>query len=205
MHDSIVVARSEDARQLILLFHGVGATAASLDALGRILARRCAPAFVVCVAAPFGSDRGPGRQWFSVRGIGEDNRVARVAAAMPLFNDTVNHWQREAAIGPAATTLLGFSQGAIMSLESMQGPHALSGRVVAIAGRFAAEPQVAPATPAVNLIHGDRDPVISSEHSERAFATLSTLGCSVTLDLVRALGHLIDERVVERILHRMVA
>lgn len=205
MRNSIVVARDPGAQQLVLLFHGVGATAASLEPLGRVLARRFAPALIVSVAAPFKSDRGQGRQWFSVRGISESNRAARIAAAIPLFTDTVNHWQREAALAPEATTLLGFSQGAIMALEATQLPATPAGRVVAIAGRFTSAPQFAPPALAVHLIHGEDDPVIPSLRSVQAFEALTALGGRVTLDLVSGLGHVIDERVVERIVHRMRA
>jgi phospholipase/carboxylesterase len=204
VRDSVIVARSENAQRLILLFHGVGADAASLEPLGRVLARRFAPAFVVCVCAPFDADRGRGRLWFSVRDIDDASRVTRAGAAMPLFLEAVRYWQRETDLEPAATTLLGFSQGAIMSLESMQSPQASAGRVIAVAGRLASEPRRAPAI-RVNLIHGDQDPVISSALSQRAFEALTALGYTVTLDLIPKLGHVIDERVVERILHRMSA
>jgi phospholipase/carboxylesterase len=205
VRDSIVVARDEGAQRLMLLFHGVAATAANLEPIAKILAQRFAPAFVVSVGAPFDHDRGPGRQWFSVQGINDDKRIARAAAAMPLFIAAVKHWQGEARLGPAATTLLGFSQGAIMSLESLHGPQALAGRVVAIAGRFAAYPQLLPSALRVNLIHGKRDRVISSSLSQQAFETLAALGCEVSLDLISKLGHVLDERIVERILYRMGA
>ena len=205
VRDSIVVARDKGAQRLILLFHGVAATAANLEPLGKILASRLAPAFVVSVCAPFEYDRGPGRQWFSVRGINDGKRIARATAAMPLFNAAVNHWQAEAGLGPNATTLLGFSQGAIMALESMHRPPAPAGRIVAIAGRFASAARAARSFPTVNLIHCVDDPVIASSQSQQAFTTLAGLGCEVTLDLISDLGHVIDEQVIERILDRLRA
>ncbi len=36
-----------------------------------------------------------GRQWFSVQGITEDNRQARVDAIMPTFIETVRYWQKQ--------------------------------------------------------------------------------------------------------------
>ncbi|HSV78739.1 MAG TPA: hypothetical protein VLK85_05975 [Ramlibacter sp.] len=53
-------------------------------------------------------------------------------------------WQRESGIGANATALIGFSQGAIMALESTQQPEPVAARVIAIAGRFAQPPRVAP-------------------------------------------------------------
>jgi phospholipase/carboxylesterase len=59
---------------------------------------------------------------------------------------------------------IGFSQGAIMALESTQQPsHAHSAtRVIAIAGRFAQLPRHAPQGVAVHLMHGEQDRVIEA-------------------------------------------
>lgn len=66
-----------------------------------------------------------GRQWFSVQGITEDNRQARVDAIMPTFIETVRYWQKQSGVGANATALIGFSQGAIMALESIKAEPAL--------------------------------------------------------------------------------
>jgi hypothetical protein len=39
---------------------------------------------------------------------------------MPTFIETVRYWQKQSGLGPQATALIGFSQGAIMSLESIK-------------------------------------------------------------------------------------
>ena len=61
-----------------------------------------------------------GRQWFSVEGVTEENRQARIDAIMPTFIETVRYWQEKSGVGTDATALIGFSQGAIMSLESVK-------------------------------------------------------------------------------------
>lgn len=50
----------------------------------------------------------------------EENRQARIDAAMPAFIDTVRYWQQQSGVGADATALIGFSQGSIMSLESVK-------------------------------------------------------------------------------------
>ena len=53
MSDSVIVARpTGPAQQLMLLFHGVGASAQDLVPLGRVLAEEFPEAFIVSVAAP---------------------------------------------------------------------------------------------------------------------------------------------------------
>ncbi len=87
---------------LVLLFHGVGASAANLLPLAEWIAQGRPDAFVVSVDAPHPSGLGSGREWFSVLGVTEDNRVPRIAEAMPLFRDTVARWQAESGLGAAA-------------------------------------------------------------------------------------------------------
>ena len=75
----IVVQAPASPGRLIALFHGVGSDAPDLVPLGQWLARALPQAAVVSVPAPFPSDLGLGRQWFSVRGVTEDSRPARSA------------------------------------------------------------------------------------------------------------------------------
>lgn len=204
MHDSIIVHQpTTTPAQLILLFHGVGSRAEDLQPLGQALGRHFADAFIVSVRSPDASDLGAGWQWFSVRGVDEANRVTRVADTMPRFVQTVQYWQGKTRLAAAATTLIGFSQGAIMALESTQQPVPLARSIMAIAGRFAQSPRHAPTSAHVHLMHGDTDPVMPTRLSELALAQLLSLGGSATLDRFPGLGHGIDARVLERIIERM--
>lgn len=193
------------AGQLILLFHGVGANAQNMVPVGRALAKEIPDAFVVSVDAAQACDMGVGRQWFSVRGVTEENRIARVEAAMPDFLAAIRRWQGEARVGDEATTWVGFSQGAIMALEATQRTPILARRVIAIAGRFAQPLRVAPPATTLNLIHGEQDSVIPVSHSIDAATRLQGLGADATIDLIPGLGHGIDGRVLDRILERMQA
>jgi phospholipase/carboxylesterase len=205
MAASLVIQQpARPAGQLILLFHGVGANAQGMAPLGQAMASHFPQAMVVCVESPHASDLGAGFQWFSVVGVTEDNRPARIAAAMPGFQAEVRHWQALAQTDAAHTTLMGFSQGAIMALESTQQPgDPLAGRVVAWAGRFAQPPQHAPHRTAVHLIHGEQDPVIQPAHSLAAAQQLQALNAQVTLDRVPGLGHGVDAQALGCALKRM--
>ncbi len=198
---SAVVARPTGrVDELILLFHGVGADARSLIPFGQFLAGHRPAAQVVSVEAPFACDLGMGRQWFSVRDVTEENRPARVAQAMPEFASAVRHWQARSGVSAGGTVLIGFSQGAIMALESLQAGAPLAGRIISLAGRFARAPGRAPAGTLVHLIHGADDAVIPPGHSEQAAQALRTLGGQVTIDVLPGLGHGLDARVASRVL-----
>ena len=138
MHKTdIVIARPQPSEQLVLIFHGVGSSSQDLAPLGQALANTHKGAAVVCVQAPYASELGRGHEWFSVMGVTEDNRPERIAQAMPLFFQSVHHWQDVMGIGAERTVLVGFSQGAIMALEASQTAVSLAAKVIAMAGRFA--------------------------------------------------------------------
>lgn len=198
MHDaSLVVARPAAANLLVLLFHGVGSSAANLVPLGDAIAQARPDAMVVSVDAPHASTLGSGREWFSVLGVTEQNRPARIARAMPSFLQTVAHWQQAAGLGPEQTVLVGFSQGAIMALESTQVQGVVPAScVVALAGRFAEPVRRAPAGVHFHLVHGEADNVVPARFSVEAAAALQARHAQVTLDLLPGLGHGIDGRAL---------
>lgn len=203
MHEaSIVIARPERPAQLVLLFHGVGSSAANLATLGEAIARARPDAMVVSIDAPFPSGLGSGREWFSVLGITEQNRPERIAKVMPLFLDVISQWQRTSGVGPAGTVLVGFSQGAILSLEATQTEVATNPaeRVIALAGRFAVPVRQAPPRLRCNLIHGAQDAVVSHTFSVAAAEALKALGGDATLDLLPGLGHGIDARALQLVI-----
>lgn len=204
MHESVIIQRPDGpASELVLLFHGVGATANDLVPLGAMVANAMPEATVVSVNAPHPSSLGRGREWFSVVGVTEQSRPGRVAQAMGAFVDTVAQWQREAGATPARTTLIGYSQGAIMSLEAGRQEPVLAGRVVAIAGRFAVTPESLSASIAFHFIHGAQDQVIPARHAVEAAAALRERGVLVTLDVLPSLGHTIDARVGSILIERL--
>jgi phospholipase/carboxylesterase len=189
--------------RLFLLFHGVGATADGLVPLAEFIAAHFPQAVVLSVPAPYQSDFGSGRQWFSVRGVTEENRPARVAEVMPVFAETVRNLQRRYGIGPEATVLVGFSQGAIMSLESVRLDQQLAGRVVAIAGRFSLLPERAPPGTAIHFVHGTSDGVVLSSYAAAAAEKLKQLGAQVTIDLAPHGGHEITQEMAEAMVARL--
>jgi phospholipase/carboxylesterase len=195
--DIVVHRPSTPARQLLLLFHGVGASPEGFEPLGPALARD--DRWVVAVRSPFPSDMGAGAQWFSVRGVDEANRIDRVAVVMPRFVQTVRDWQARTGLGASATALAGFSQGAIMALASTQQAPRLASCVVAMAGRFPQPPEVSPRDTSVHFIHGDQDPVIAPDFSTAAAQRLRALGARVSIERLPGLGHAIDPRVVARL------
>jgi phospholipase/carboxylesterase len=107
---------------------------------------------------------------------------------MPGFVATVKHWQQQAGLDAGKTLLAGFSQGAIMALESTQAEPMLARRVVAMAGRYAVPPTRKPAA-TIHLLHGSADPVMPAALAQEACEQVMRLGGDATLDLVPGVGH----------------
>ncbi len=188
---ALILQRPAQPAQLILLFHGVGSNAQSMAALGQAYARAFPQAMVVALDAPTPSELAPGGwQWFSVAGVTEENRPQRVAAALPAFEYAVRHWQRQSGVDAAGTALVGFSQGAIMALESALRPEPVAARVIAIGGRFARLPeQPLHEGGSIHLLHGKADAVMPYRHAVEAAYRLKSLGADFTADVLPLVGH----------------
>jgi phospholipase/carboxylesterase len=122
---------------------------------------------------------------------------------MPAFVAAVHHWQTEAGSGVPATALIGFSQGAIMALESTRHGASLAGRVASIAGRFALLPERARPETTMHLFHGKTDAVIAYTHTIAAAERLVELGGDVTADVLPFVGHEINRTVEDLLIERL--
>ena len=194
---SIVVQQPATPEQLILLFHGVGDSAAGMAPVGSHFAQAFPQALVVSIDGTFASGMGSGRQWFSVQGITEDSRQERVDAVMSHFINIVRHWQQKSGLGAPQTTLVGFSQGTIMSLEGVKAQPQLAGQVIAFSGRFATLPQQPIADVVIHFIHGEQDGVIPMGYAKAATSSLLVLGSRVTLNLDANTGHGINQPMLK--------
>jgi len=184
------------AAPLVILLHGVGGTPADMAPLADSIAAALPDARITAVPAALPYDLGmQGFQWFSVDAITEENRPARIGAALPTFIDTIRAVQRTHGATPADTVLVGFSQGAIMALAACRDAF-LAGHVVAIAGRFAPLPDAWDRRTTVALVHGTMDGTMPADHSRRAAARLAELGAEVQLDLVPRTVHMLAPAIV---------
>lgn len=192
--------------QLLILLHGVGASPAAMAPLAQLLRSKFAQSAVLVPAGFDAFDMGrPGRQWFSLQGLTEDNRVARVAAMLPRLIAWVHAAQQRLQVGPAATALVGFSQGSIVALEAVAAEDGLAGRVLAFSGRYARLPDRAPAYTTIHLLHGGLDPVMPADHAREALQHLGALRGDATLDIAEEVGHELHPALVDCALRRLTS
>lgn len=158
-------------RQVIFL-HGVGGTGAAMRPLAEALALPRPAAFP---DGPHPFDMGPGRQWFSVKGVTEANRPGRVAEVLPAFARLI-----ERLGDPRDSLLIGFSQGAIMALHAVAAGLPVAG-VIALSGRLAGPVGPRSDWPPVPLLHGADDPVMPVTTARATEAWLHDAGADPRL------------------------
>lgn len=191
-------------RQLFILLHGVGAQPSDLLPLAlRLNDAFPDGAFLMPDGIATFDGGGSGRQWFSIDGVTEENRVARVAAAMPLLHRLIREAQQRLGILQTDTALLGFSQGAIMALEYIIAHDGGAGRVIAFSGRFAKLPDRVPEFTTLHLLHGEADRVIPVMYAYAAYQRFSELQGDATIDVATNVGHEIHPVLAERAIRRL--
>jgi phospholipase/carboxylesterase len=192
---------------LFLLFHGIGGSGRDMQPLAEALRAQYPQAAVLSFDAPEPFDGvpggGSGYQWFSARGIDEENRPGRVAAALPGFVALVRAVAAQYGIGWERVALAGFSQGAIMALEAVQAEPELAGRVLAFGGRHATLPAHAPEQVSVHLLHGMADAVLPYQYAVESAQALVQLGGDVTADVRPGIGHELHPELIKKAMEQL--
>lgn len=183
-------------RKLVILLHGVGSSGSNLMPLGKAWARALPDTDFVSPDGPEAFDLGAGRQWFSVKGVTEANRPARVVSARATFDRVLKEIiEAHGQTGHLdRVALVGFSQGSIMALDALASGRWPVAAIVAFSGRLASPSPLtpSPSTRAL-LIHGDADPVMPLAESERAVTMLRSAGVAADLRVLAGIGHTISD------------
>lgn len=188
-------ARSGKARSLVVFLHGYGADGADLLGLADPLAPHLPHTVFVAPDAPEPCAGNPmGRQWFGIPwmdGTPEDEAKAGVARSAEDLNAFLDARLAAEGLGPEALALVGFSQGAMMSLHVAPRRDPAVGAVVAISGRLLAPELLGEVKtrPPIMLIHGDRDPVVPFAEMDRAAEALAAAGFDVYGHIMEGTPH----------------
>jgi phospholipase/carboxylesterase len=189
-------AAQGQATGLVMFLHGYGADGSDLLGLADVLGPHLPG---VAFVAPDAPERciggGFGFQWFPIPwldGSSEAAAEAGLIGAAADLNGFIDAQLADAGLGPENLVLIGFSQGAMMSLHvAPRRPAAVAG-VVAISGRLL-RPEVLAADavvkPPVLLIHGDQDPVVPFSDMAKAGDALVAAGFPTYGHVMQGTGH----------------
>jgi phospholipase/carboxylesterase len=186
----------EKAGALVVFLHGYGADGADLLGLADVLSPHL---LGVAFMAPDAPERcvggGFGFQWFPIPWL-DGSPVALAEAGLDAaaadLNGFLDARLAEEGLDAERLVLVGFSQGAMMSLhvalrraEPVAGVVAISGRLLrpeALAGEISVRPPVL-------IMHGDQDPVVPFEDMGKAGDALVGAGVPTYGHVMKGTGH----------------
>lgn len=186
----------EKASGLVIFLHGYGADGADLLGLADVLAPHLPG---VAFVAPDAPERcvggGFGFQWFPIPWLDGSPQAAAEAGLVAAAEDLNGFLDAQLAaegLAPDRLVLVGFSQGAMMSLHvAVRRAEPVAG-VVAISGRLLAPERLeadAVSKPPVLLVHGDQDPVVPFADMGKAGDALVAAGFQTFGHVMRGTGH----------------
>ena len=189
-------AKSGKARSLVVFLHGYGADGADLLGLADPLADHLPDTVFMAPDAPDTCAGNPfGRQWFPIPrfdGSSEVDAAVAMNRAAADLNAFLDQRLADEGLTPAALALVGFSQGAMMSMHVAPRRAVAMAGVVAISGKLMM-PQVlaaeAKVKPPVLLIHGDRDDVVPFGEMQAAGNALVKAGFETFGHVMQGTGH----------------
>ena len=184
-------------RALVILVHGYGANGDDLIGLAPALSRALPGAAFAAPHAPQPVPGHPGgRQWFPITRLDPHLMAEGARAAAASLDGFIDAERARFRLAPGACALVGFSQGAMMSLhvglrraEPLAALVGFSGLLVA-PERLAAE---ARSRPPVLLAHGERDEVVPVHALAAARDALSAAGVGCRWRVSPGLPHTIGE------------
>jgi phospholipase/carboxylesterase len=184
-------------KSLVVLLHGLGADGNDLISLASYWAPLLPETEFSSPNAPFPCDMAPiGYQWFSFQERTREAVLAGVRAAAPFLDAFLDEALEARGLDESRLALVGFSQGAMMSLHvGLRRAKPVAG-IVGYSGRLIGEDVLADelrSKPPVLLMHGTADELVPFESLALAEKSLTVLGVPVTTVRRPGLGHGIDE------------
>ena len=182
-------------KKLIILCHGYGADGQDLMGLAPYWQKLMPDAAFAAPNAPMRCDQNPmGYQWFPITGGDRAALAKGVALAAGALQSFILKEARRLHIEEESVALVGFSQGTMMSLHVglrlPKKPAAIVGFSGALADPESLKEEEIQKPP-VLLIHGDSDPMIAPQATEKAAQALGALNLLVRWHISPRTGHAI--------------
>lgn len=186
----------------VLLLHGLGSNADDLIELAPFLSPALPQTVFISPNAPQPCDMAPfGRQWFSLQHWTPASMWQGVQAAAGALEQMIADVKAEFGLPAGKIALVGFSQGAMMSLHVAPRLDEPLAAVVGLSGALVGEEHLAAeirSRPPVLLAHGQLDPVVPYAAMLAAAAVLQRNNIEVTTETRPLMAHNIDDAVLSR-------
>lgn len=188
--------RSGAIKHAAIFLHGYGSNGADLISLAPMLDLPDTQFLSPNAPFPFEMGYPGGYQWFGLADRDPERILREIKVAAPILNQFIDTTIARFNLTDADIALVGFSQGAMMSLyASLRRPKPV-GAVVAISGALkggASLKAEITARPATCIIHGMLDEVVPFSSMKEAQLALQENNVPVETHARPQLGHSIDE------------
>jgi phospholipase/carboxylesterase len=183
------------AKRIIILLHGWGASGTDLMDLSPAMASEFPDAVFLAPDGPDPCSANPmGRQWFPLDGD-QASIDAGPDQAFPYVKGLIEAICDETGLGLDAVTLVGFSQGGMMTLHTATRLSSPVHAAISFSGALLAPDKLADAVsakPPILLVHGQDDQVVPFQAMTIAEAVLTQAGLTVKAVGREGLDHGID-------------
>lgn len=192
----------ENPDNIVIFLHGYGANGRDLLSLAPELSDVLPNTVFISPDAIFPFEGGiPGAyQWYSLMDRSDENILIGARHAAPIINGFIDTQLNKFKLTPDRLFIIGFSQGAMLSIYTAYRRNELIGGVISFSGFMVASDGIAheiKSKPPILLTHGLEDNVVPSIATEFATGLLTELGVAVKSHFISHLGHGIDYKCIE--------
>jgi|694.fasta_scaffold72452_2 phospholipase/carboxylesterase len=189
------------AQGLVVLLHGYGSNGSDLWNAFAFLRQKFPELAFAAPDGPFQLQPGA-FAWVKLSlPLNRQQLENGVIAGTPALQEYIDAELQQLGLAQDQLILIGFSQGAIMSLHIGVRRAAPPKAIIALAGFLVAKDKLfeAQSAPPVYLIIGEADEIVKAEQVKETEDALSRSGVPINTTLIPGLGHWVDERVFRKI------
>ena len=184
--------------KLVIFLHGYGANGENLLALAPEISKSLTNAKFIAPNATYQCDIGlpDSYQWFTLAQADPVKMSIEITESNSILDNFIKTQLEKHNLTKKDLILIGFSQGAMMSMYNSLRSSEEPAVILALSGRLILPPEIK-SKPKIFLIHGTDDDVVGYHFLREAEDGLKEIGIEFESRSLDNLGHSIDYRVVK--------
>ena len=198
---SIFPLSGNKAKQLIIFCHGYGSDGNDLIGLANYFQQMLPDAYFISPNAPENCPMNPtGFQWFDFTSNDPELIWNKVIDAGKVLDNFIDKKLKELNLSDKDLSLIGFSQGTMMSLHIGLRRNIPMNAIVGFSGRIIREDTLKTelkSRPPIYLIHGDQDPMVPYQDTLNAGKILEKSNVNVQTHISKNTQHSIAQDGLE--------
>ena len=186
---------------LVIFLHGYGSDADDLMSISNEFTNDFDNIHYISAEAPFPCEAGIGYQWFSLQDITPPAIISSITNNYKVLEDFIEEQSRRLQVNYNHIFLLGFSQGAMMSLfTGIRLTHKLAG-IIALSGLLAETIDTMEKNlktkQKILMIHGSEDQVVPYKYFLDTKEIFNKYDFDITTKTIYGMEHCINEEVID--------